>query len=258
MLKIIINSTLGLTSAFMITILLHEITHYITAISLGQEAMLFHNRVTAGLFANRYEEIMFSGLAPVFSLLQGILVYRWGAGRKKSTLTLFFLWLGIAGLVTFFGYLIIAPIMPKGDTGRVFQLLGVPMMLQVIIAALAIITITFILMRITPKFVHYAETDSEQLDQKKANWSLALILYPLLISILIVSLLQFPIPHIASVLATTCAPMAIMAIFGNFLGSDLNFKTGKYGKSLATSISKPLIIVLFIAVLVNRLLVYGI
>ena len=47
MIRTIINFTVALSTAFLLTIILHELAHYIMSITLGYEATLFHNKVVS-------------------------------------------------------------------------------------------------------------------------------------------------------------------------------------------------------------------
>ncbi|GAB3015135.1 hypothetical protein GCM10027284_38140 [Cyclobacterium sediminis] len=48
MIKSTINSTLGLATGFLLTIILHELAHYIMSVILGYEATLYHNSGNTG------------------------------------------------------------------------------------------------------------------------------------------------------------------------------------------------------------------
>lgn len=70
-----INSTLAMTSAFLITIVLHEVSHYVTAFFLGCEPTLFHNRVTTPMVSSELNQFLIMAAGPLFSLLQGVVAY---------------------------------------------------------------------------------------------------------------------------------------------------------------------------------------
>jgi len=258
MTKTIINSTIGLTTAFLLTIILHELAHYVMSISLDYETTLFHNKVVTKTNGIKTHEIMIAGIAPLFSLAQGIIAYTFSKTMKPNPISLLILWLGIAGIITFFGYLMIAPIIPIGDTGKVFSMLNIPMIIQVIISILALLVITILLMKSTKQFEKYAIKDFGDIKTNRQKWSISLILIPLLISIILITIFQFPIPHIASILATVCAPFSIMAIFGTFIGGKNDIKADLRGKSLNKNISIPISSLFILTIIVNRILVSGI
>ena len=253
----ILNSFLAISSAFLLTILLHEIAHFLTAILLGYDATLYHNRVLVQTIELDINKILFSGIAPIFSLAQGLVAYEISKKLKTSILSLFLNWFGVAGIITFFGYLFIAPLIPFGDTGQVFHLLKVPFTLQLIISILAVILLTIILMKSTVTFERFAEEDLGSTKQNRKRWAFSLILIPLFLSIPLITLFQFPIPHFASALATICAPFSIMAIFGTFMGSKHQLQKTSNGKSINSQISIRLITFFCIVLLINRTLVNG-
>ena len=141
------------------------------------------------------------------------------------------------------------------DTGKVFEILNVPMTLQFIIAILAIIVITIIFVKSTKIF---AIKDFGSTKVNRIKWSLSLMLFPLLISIVLITLLQFPILHVISILATSCAPFSIMAVFGTFIGNKEKIGRDLNGKSIKKYVSIPLISLFVLAVIFNRILVHGI
>ena len=174
-----------------------------------------------------------------------------------NALSLFVLSFGVAGIITFFGYLMIAPLIPVGDTGRVFSLLGVPIVIQVVFSIIAVFCVTLILMKSTKYFERYAIEDFGSLSTNRKRWSIALILVPLILSIAIVTLLQFPIPHIASIIATVCAPFSIMAVFGTFIGSKKEINRSENGSSINKRISIPLLTFFILVIIAIRMLVSG-
>ncbi len=255
---VIINVTLALCAAFLTNILLHEFVHYLTALSLGSQATLFHNYVSASLSVSALEEGLFAGLAPLFTLLSGLMAYRIGRKREASSLSLYLQLFGIIGIISFFGYLMISSIIPTGDTGKVMNVLGVHLWLQIAISVLSIPAITLILMRATPDFERFSSIDFGDNRMNRKKWSMSLILYPLLISIGIVSLLQIPVPHIASILATVCAPMSLMATFGTFVGSKETLTIAPEANWLTGQINWGFVIFFIIPMVLNRILTFGI
>ena len=258
MIKGIINSTIGLTSAYLLTIILHEITHYLMSIMLGYEATLYHNKVFTKTNGVINHEILIAGIAPLSSLLLGILAYQYSKVMKTNAQSLFVLWFGLAGIITFFGYLMIAPLIPIGDTGKVFSLLNIPMIVQIIVSLLSIASITLILIKSTTQFERYAIEEFGSIKRDRKRWSFSLILIPLFLSIFLITLFQFPIPHIVSILATVCAPFSIMAVYGTFIGNKQEVKRDLKGVSINKQVSIPLIILFVSIVILNRILVQGI
>lgn len=258
MIKTIINSTLGLSTAFLMTIILHEIAHYTMSVILGYETILYHNRVISKTNGIKSHEILIAGLAPIFSLIQGFVAFNYSKRMTKSNLSMLVLWFGLAGIITFFGYLMIAPIFPFGDTGKVFDLLNIPTWIQTIISIISIIIFTIIMIKSTKEFEKYAIDDFGSTIKNRKKWAFSFIFIPLIISIVIITIFQFPIPHFISVLATICAPFSIMAVFGSFIGNKETIKRDLTGKSINEKISITIIILFIISIIINRILVAGI
>lgn len=255
---VIINVTLALCAAFLTNILLHELVHYLTALSLGNQATLFHNYVLANLPASALEEGLYAGLAPLFTLLSGLITYRIGRKHNASALSLYLQLFGIIGIISFFGYLLISPMIPTGDTGKVMHILGIPLWQQIIISAFSLPAITLILMKATPDFERFSSIDFGDNRTNRKKWSMSLILYPLLISIVVISLLQMPVPHIASILATVCAPMSLMATFGTFIGNKETLTITPAADWLTGQLSWAFVFLFIIPMVLNRILVFGV
>lgn len=256
--RVILNSTVSLSSALLLTILLHELAHYTMSILLGYDATLYHNRVLTMDIASVHHEILVAGIAPVFSLVVGLVSYYISTRSTPSHQSLYLLWLGIAGVITFCGYMMIAPLIPVGDTGKVFALLGVPMMIQVVVAVLSLVAVTLFLIKSTSHFERFAIEDFGSTKATRSRWALSLILFPLLISIALVTVLQFPVQHFASILGVVCAPFSIMAVFGTFMGSSQPLVKGNGAFDIGGSISWGMIVFLVGLIIANRLLVSGV
>lgn len=99
---------MALTSAFLSTIMLHEVAHYIMAFILGCEPTLFHNRVEYAPNGSVYNDLLIAGAGPLFSLILGVTAYQFAKKNIPGAVPLFVLWFGLAGLITFLGYLMIA------------------------------------------------------------------------------------------------------------------------------------------------------
>lgn len=250
--KLTINSTLAFTAAFLFTILLHETAHYVTALLLDSKALLFHNYVRAWLSDSPYDQVLFAGVAPLFSLILGIISLLVSKRIGPGATGLFCLWMGICGLCTFFGYLFVAPLLTFGDTGRVFQLLGVPFWVQLLLSVGAVIGLTIWLRRLAPSFNVFAPAPAAR-QTARAN---AQILFPLLTGVVLVGLLQFPLQNVASLLAVLAAPMSIFAVYGTLMGAKLS-PAETVSTMLQDRVSRSLIFLFLLAVVINRLLAHG-
>ena len=119
------NSTVALVLAGMLSITLHELSHFVTGLALGRESTLYATSVAGG---NETTSVAMATAAagPLFSIVFGLIIVfagrHWGTGFVR----LFWMWLGFTSAQVGFGYLMIAIIAPVGDTGKVLALLDAP------------------------------------------------------------------------------------------------------------------------------------
>lgn len=255
----IINSSLAFTTALLLTIIFHELAHFLVAILLGYESTLFHNRVVNSLpFEKEYQELLFAGIAPVFSLIQGIVFLKISSKLDPSIKSLTCNWIGIGGMITFFGYLTISPFVPFGDTGKVFSILNVPIFIQIIIAIASVISITVILMNSVILFEKFISENLTKVKEVRLKWANSLILFPLIIGTILVALFQLPIKFLVSILGVLCSPFPIFALYGAFVGSKTEIDSTGKSNNVNTSVSYFLLGILIVLVLANRFLVNGV
>ena len=77
---------------------------------------------------------------PTFSLIIGILILFISIKLfKPSLMKLFLLWFGMSNILNFLGYMLIAPFIKDGDTGRVFNYFKIPFFISIIIAVITFI-----------------------------------------------------------------------------------------------------------------------
>ena len=181
-------------SGFMTTIL-HELAHFIPAYFYGLNPELHHNFVWYKDEPTQlYQAVIIPAAGPIFSLILGLIcLYFSKKIVEKGVLSLFLLWMGLQGYVTFFGYLLIAPFFTYGDTGRVFALLNLPQMLVIALSIAAIIALTLLVKKEFKEFGYYGNPDYTI--KERAN---ALILFPVLGSIAS-AVLQLPVPTVLSI-----------------------------------------------------------
>jgi len=228
------------------------------AIVLGYDATLFHNYVAFPTPKNVNHQILIAGIGPVFSLLSGIIFYQMAKSNKANIYSLYFLWMGIVGISSFFGYLLIAPFATFGDTGKVFNLLEIPMELQIIFSVFSIAMITIILIKSTRHLENFIIYDFGSTRTNRTKYAISLILIPLISGIILSTALQFPIPHPLSLIASICMPMCIMAIFGTFLGSNKALAVNKDSSQNLHKFSYIMALLFIFTIIINRLLTYGI
>lgn len=122
-----INSFLILVITALIGTIIHELAHFITAKYFKIPAYLHHNYVSFdSTEISDFHQAIIAGVGPIFSLFFGLVILYLSIKIKKiGLLKLFLLWLGMNGILMFLGYLLIAPFAKQGDTGFVFQYLGI-------------------------------------------------------------------------------------------------------------------------------------
>lgn len=255
---ILLNSALALSSAFIFTIVLHELAHYATALIMGYEAIIFHNRVVYEMLTSPEDELGIAAAGPVFSLVQGMLAFHLVKRFPPNGFSLWLLWMGIAGILTFMGYLMIAPFIPVGDTGKVFSILGVPHMIQLGLAIFAAIALTIIFISSARLFEPFVGEDLEGDKRKKARWARNMIMFPLFIGLILVTLLQFPLTHFISLLGTIFPPFSIMVIFGAFMVRKLSFSSFQTTSKIHLHVSVFLVVLTVLGIVLNRWMAMGI
>ena len=254
-----INAILLFIITAIIELILHEGGHFVAALSLGQQATLYHNYVSydneTGLLNQR---IFFAAAGPVVSLLTGLICYFSQRIKSIGAYTRLFLWyLAAAGYAGFFGYLMIAPFFTYGDTGFVLTALNVPMVI-IFIIAIAGIAMLYLVMNLLAKHLVALMPDAIAGDMnERQQWIRALIVFPLLFGTPVVTLLNLPVPTFLSLLAPICTPFALLYPYGYYIKGKPGFIHSN-GDSLSARTPIILFVLLIAIVALNRLLVYGI
>ena len=217
--------------------------------------MLYHNYVSAPDEELEIHIRITSILAgPIISLLQGILfgilMYSY---HPKRIIHLLFLWLSLLGFVNFFGYLTLTPLSVAGDTGKVAEMLNIGMIWRVLIALGGILIFIIIILREGKLFSYFIPEGNNLKERRKYTYSI--MFYPIIIGSLIKSLFAFPIPALISILYTATSSFGIMISFRAILKNPVPH-TGKL--SVQERISIPLIVLVCIMFVINRLLTFGI
>lgn len=254
--NILINSSLIRISSGLLTTIIHELGHFFVSILLGNSATLYHNRVeTHGENLDFLNQLLIPMGGPIVSLLQGIfcmLIYK---KAKNGIASLLLLWLGIGGLMGFFGYMMIAPMFTIGDTGRIFELLEIPMGWQITLASISLLLFTFLLMKFHRYFEHFIPENITDEKTKRVKWAKILILYPVLIGIAVTSIMQFPVVYFLSILPSLTMPFMLFMVYGMMIMSK-NTVDKKENKNVS-ELSIPIIVLFILTIIAFRLLVYG-
>jgi hypothetical protein len=254
--NVLINSSLIRIIAALLTTIVHEFGHFAVSIAMGNAAVLFHNRVeTPEENLSFVNQLLIPLGGPMISLAQGILCMLIYKKIKNGPVALLILWMGISGLMAFFGYMMIAPIFTVGDTGRIFQLLEIPMLWQIVIAVASLLLFTLLLMRFHKGFEHFIPENIDSKKEMRAKWAKLLILYPVLFGIVVLTLMQFPIVNFLSLLPSLTMPFMLFMSYGMMIMSKDQIR--KADNKKVTKISVPVIILFLIVIIGYRLLTLG-
>jgi hypothetical protein len=119
----ILNSTLAFVIAGMLVTTLHELAHVSMARLLGEQVTLYPNVVMTPDGVPSVNAILVAAAGPLFSLIVGLLIIWFGTRYGSGISRLLIIWFGFLSAETGFGYFLIAPFIPGGDTGVVMHLL---------------------------------------------------------------------------------------------------------------------------------------
>lgn len=208
-----INSILIAVSTTIIATILHESAHYFTAQYFHIHAELHHNYVWHAKNGTENQIAIIAAAGPLFSLILGATVMLISIKFiKPSLFKLWMTYLGMNNILFFFGYILIAPIAKQGDTGKVFDHLGIPIYLSIAIAAISFLLINYLFGKWSHQFIYY----KAKLDFDKKETAQQLFIYPILGSIVIVTLLSFPIKTWVSLLPTLFMPLIFFRTRGAY------------------------------------------
>lgn len=242
-----INSLMITVSTSLITTMLHEGAHYAAARFMNVPASLHHNYVRTPNNTPLAVATIEAAAGPLFSLIFGALVLIFSIRYPKpSLLKLFTLWLGMQGILSFLGYILIAPIARAGDTGKVFAYFGVPVYVSIGIAIGSFIYINRLFSGFAKYFAFYKagkfSTKNEDCQQ--------LLIYPIIGSIILGTLLNLPVVIWVSLLPTVFMPMTYFATMGSY--KRLQISTDQL---IIDKISIPLVTLTIITIAFFRYLV---
>ncbi len=254
--NVLVNSTLCFVLAFLLTTIVHESSHFISYLWFTAKPVLYHNSVATPNQELAIHVRIISALAgPVGSLVQG-LVCGWIVSRRKANTSvgdLFLLWLSLLGLVNFFGYLMMTPLSTGGDTGKVAELLNVPLVASILIAVGGFAVLIFLILKLGKHFSKFIPAEHDE--KVKKQYVYHVMFYPILIGSVVDTALSFPVPAVLSVIYPATSSFAIMSSFGAILKS-----VGR--QTQATEVEKKISIWLVVFFLcgvgINRFLTTGV
>ena len=194
---IIINSTVLYVLAFLLTTIIHESGHAVLGYINHAEPVLHHNYVAylSDIHLSVSQKLSISLAGPLVSLLQGLIVGVFYLRSKKQTLCkLFLLWFSVLGFSNFFGYLMTGPIFQEGDIGKVFSLLNLPFLVQIIIAITGAAVLTFIAYKLTIPFLKFGYKQEWLSDPRsRENFLFKIIILPWVIGSIMITILYLPV-----------------------------------------------------------------
>ncbi|WP_233901213.1 hypothetical protein [Tenacibaculum piscium] len=243
-----INSILIVVSTTIIGTVLHELSHFLMAKYFELNPKLHHNYINyLTENATELQNAIIAGIGPIFSLIFGTIVILISTKiLKPSLFKLFMLWLGMNGILMFLGYILIAPTVKNGDTGRVFDFLNIPTSISIIIAVIAFIIIIKLFSSLSKEFRYYKNQD---LFVQKENEK-QLFFYPIWFSILLITILSLPVATWISLLPTIFMPMTYFSTMKKY--RKLNLENAELEINY---ISKPLLISTICTIIIFRILI---
>lgn len=258
--SIILNLISVFVVAFGLTTFLHEFAHAITAKLVGVDSILFHSYVSfdnSTTPANHQIYILLSG--PLLSLLQALVFQMLLRKRNKfDFIAIFYLWMGIIGTVVFLGYIMMGPLMPYGDTGKIYSLLYVPSYFSFTLSITALIAIIFFFKRMTPVFADFLFSlkNASELENQKS-----VILFfctPLFVGTIINILISLPAPTMMSLAFPTVIPFTLIPSAIRLSKSSFSFdKNSSKTIEFSNKAYWP-IITMMIIIVISRILTIGI
>ncbi|MFC4587897.1 zinc metalloprotease [Sphaerisporangium corydalis] len=127
-------------------VFLHEFCHAVAARAYGYPTTIGQFVEDNPSTSSPAHEAVIAAAGPVGSVALGLLflsIYRRSI-RRQGFGNLLMMWLAMTGLVGGIGYLVVMPILTPGDTAVVARILGIPMALQIVIAAGSMVALYFV------------------------------------------------------------------------------------------------------------------
>ncbi|MDQ2769842.1 MAG: hypothetical protein M3Y54_05010 [Bacteroidota bacterium] len=208
------TAALHYTAAFLLTTMLHELGHAVISRLLGGQPVL-HNTYVENL--NKHlpvgREVAIALAGPLLSLAQGIGFLAWAWHRRgASDAALWRLYLGLFGVINFFGYLLIGPLVPYGDIGQVEALWHLPLWATVSVAILAGVGLQWLVGRAGPLFLAFGPPGLAR--QPRGRLMQGLIALPWLLGSVLITALSWPLPTPISLLYPIMSNMVLGAAWG--------------------------------------------
>lgn len=121
----LVNSAVAFALAVLVATTLHEVAHAVAGVLQGRSPELFAFSVDQGP-GTEAQRLVTALTGPLFSLVSGLLILCIPMRGVAPFWRLCWLWLGLASVQSFNGYLITGPLVTAGDIGNAWRLLDVP------------------------------------------------------------------------------------------------------------------------------------
>jgi len=154
--------------------------------------------------------------------------------------------MGMYGFLVFLGYLLIAPVVTHGDTGKVFSYLKIPLALSIFIAFISVIAIFILLSKLSRELRFYTAGRNCHRNENCRQ----LLIYPIFASIILVVLLNLPITNYISLLPTLFMPLSFFVMIGGYKRMTI-----RNTQLIIDRISIPLAIISIFSIAIFRYLV---
>jgi len=259
--NIIANSTMLFVITSVLVMTLHEFGHFFASILVHARQISIHHNYTSnsGEGVSLISMLFIKGAGPFVNLIIGVL-FHFVCGRqtRRDAMSLFYAYMSLFGYIGFFGYLIIAPKTPGGDTGYVFYALDFPPWVMDLLAVIGVIALYILINRLMKYFVLMGSKEIIENEGERTSFVRSLILFPLIIGIIVTTLLNLPVPVTMSLIAPICGSLTILFGYGNaskrnYTLENTNDEFGEFNR-----FNFPLSIFFVLTIIMNRLLAEGI
>lgn len=214
--RLVITTSCVYTTAFLLTVLLHELGHALMGRALGTHPILFNTHVdntVENLSVAAQVAIALAG--PVLSLAQGVVFLRLARRqRRHGSWELGCLFMGVFGLINFLGYLMTAPFVPYGDLGAAVGLLRFSFWLTLPVAIGAAVGLGWLIRRTGSLFLGFVPATAQANRPTKGRVMRNLLLWPWLVGSVLITLLSWPLPTVLSLIYPPLSSMVLGAAFG--------------------------------------------
>ncbi|MGH2649431.1 MAG: hypothetical protein ACRDE8_17755 [Ginsengibacter sp.] len=242
----VFNGCMLYTTAFLLTLIIHETGHFAVEKLYGFNAVMHANYGSYSGNASDAQKIIIAAAGPVTSLIQGFFfLFVTNRIAFKNKFSLFALWFSLHGFILFFGYLVCSPFFIYGDTGQVFHLLHFPFYLTILFSIAGVILLVYTLKTNAKKFTPYGKEIEDMQSRSRA-----LLLYPLIIGGALSLLLQLPVPDFLLLFDGITSPFVFLIVYDKLKNTNAGAPSVSLNK-----VSIPLVIAfVFTGILVRILM----